>query len=240
MLTNPSAGRRLAGRLTILAAVAIALPLTATRAIEYVDKVPPAAPVAPATAASIAAQAAPAAPAAPASPESIAPIEPIRAIHVDKGLVVMNGKTRKWSDLTPEEKAEIRQSIAEARRELAEHRVDGREIQVEIQKAMAEAKFDKEDLQRDLAEARAEIASAMAEIDAHRAEMTRAGVDPEQLKASIKASLKGVESIDVEAIRRSALASVNMEQIQATIDQAMRAAEVELDRVEALDDKDDD
>jgi Spy/CpxP family protein refolding chaperone len=193
--------------------------------------------VAPATAASIAAQAAPV---APASPEAIAPIEPIHAIHVDKGVVVMNGKTRKWSDLTTEEKAEIRQSIAEARRELAEHRVDGREIQVEIQKAMAEAKFDKEDLRRELAEARAEIASAMAEIDAHRSEMTRAGVDPEQLKASIKASLKGVESIDVEAIRRSALASVNMEQIQATVDHAMRAAEAELDRVEALDNKDDD
>src|SRR4030095_6709307 len=46
MLTNPSAGRRFAGRLTVVAAVALALPLTATRAIEYVDKVVPAAPTA--------------------------------------------------------------------------------------------------------------------------------------------------------------------------------------------------
>src|SRR4029453_18816991 len=63
MLTNPSAGRRLAGRLTVIAAVAIALPLTATRAIEYVDKVAPADPQA---AAPVAAPAAPAAVGAPA------------------------------------------------------------------------------------------------------------------------------------------------------------------------------
>ena len=37
MLSNPTAGRRLTGRLMVLAAVAVALPLTATRAIEYVD-----------------------------------------------------------------------------------------------------------------------------------------------------------------------------------------------------------
>src|SRR4029434_3212618 len=43
-LTNPPAGRRLAGRLTVIAAVAIALPLTATRAVQYVDKLAPAAP----------------------------------------------------------------------------------------------------------------------------------------------------------------------------------------------------
>ncbi|HTK58950.1 MAG TPA: M56 family metallopeptidase, partial [Sphingomicrobium sp.] len=58
MLTNPSAGRRLAGRLTVIAAVAIALPLTATRAVEYVDKL---APTDPQPAAPVASAAGPAA-----------------------------------------------------------------------------------------------------------------------------------------------------------------------------------
>ena len=38
MLHNPTAGQRLAGRLMVLIVVAAALPLTATRAIEYVDQ----------------------------------------------------------------------------------------------------------------------------------------------------------------------------------------------------------
>ena len=37
MLSNPTTGRRLTGRALVLAAIAVALPLTATRAIEYVD-----------------------------------------------------------------------------------------------------------------------------------------------------------------------------------------------------------
>ena len=44
MLTNPTAGRRLSGRLMVLATVAVVLPLTATRAINYVDIADPAAP----------------------------------------------------------------------------------------------------------------------------------------------------------------------------------------------------
>ena len=45
MLNNPTTGNRTAGKLMIMTAVAIALPLTATRAIEYVDV--PEAPAAP-------------------------------------------------------------------------------------------------------------------------------------------------------------------------------------------------
>ena len=37
MLTNPTAGRRLSGRLMVCSPSGVALPLTATRAINYVD-----------------------------------------------------------------------------------------------------------------------------------------------------------------------------------------------------------
>jgi beta-lactamase regulating signal transducer with metallopeptidase domain len=248
MLTNPSAGRRLAGRLTVIAAVAVALPLTATRAVEYIDVPAPAPPQTATAAATVSPAAVPVTPATPAAPAAIAPIapiaplaavEPVHNVRVDDGMVTINGRTKRWRELTPAERTEIRQSIARARRELAEHRVDGAQIRREIQKAMAESKFDRKELERDLAEARREIARAMREIDAKSTEIRRGGVDPEQLKASIRASLKGVESIDVEAIRRGALASVDVEAIEANVDEAMRTAEAELDRVEALSEEQD-
>ena len=37
MLSNPTAGRRLTGRMMVIVAIGVALPLTATRAIHYVD-----------------------------------------------------------------------------------------------------------------------------------------------------------------------------------------------------------
>lgn len=246
MLTNPSAGRRLAGRLTVIAAVAIALPLTATRAVEYIDKVAPADPQAAAPVAATAAPAPPAAsatpaePASPAKPAPVVQVDPVRSIDAGKRVIVINGKTKGWDELTPAEKTEVRQSIAKARRELAEHRIDSDQIQAEIQQALAESKMDKDELQRELAEARTDVASAIAEIDAHSAEMRRAGVDPEQIKASVRASIKGVENIDVEAIRKSALASVDAAQIQANVEKALSAAEAELDRIDDLNDDDDD
>ncbi|HTK59124.1 MAG TPA: hypothetical protein VL336_09095, partial [Sphingomicrobium sp.] len=188
------------------------------------------------------AAAAPAPTAAPASPAALAPavkVDPLQSIDVGKRVIVINGKTKRWDELTPAEKANIHQSIAQARRELAEHRIDSTQIQAEIQQAMAESKIDKDELQRELAEARAEVASAMAEIDAHGAEMRRAGVDPEQIKASVRGSLKGIENIDVETIRKSALASVNTAQIQANVEKALSAAEAELDRIDDLDDDED-
>lgn len=242
MLTNPTADRRLAGRLTVLAALAIALPLTATRAIEYVDKVAPAesatATAAPAALASLASLQQPAAPAAPAQPAPVMPVDPIQAVNVNKGIVVIDGKMKKWSELTPEEKAHIRDAISEARRELAEHRIDREEIQREIEEALAEAHADHGELQRDLAEARADIDRAMAEIDAHADDIRRAGVNPEQIKASIRSSLAAVQNIDVVKIRRDALASVDRVQIETSIaaaEKAIEQAEDELDRIEDLD-----
>ena len=179
MLANPTSGRRLAGRLTVVTAVAIALPLTATRAIEYVDTVVPRSR-----------QSLPQQwprrrsrlhrppPRRCRSPARSPQQSPPRRSMPTSGMVMINGKTKRWNELTPDEKAEIRESIAEARRELAEHRIDRAELQREIQETLDEAQLDKQDLQRDLAEARADIARAMVEIDAHSAEIRRAGSKP--------------------------------------------------------------
>jgi hypothetical protein len=70
---------------------------------------------------------------------------------------------------------------------------------------------------------------AMREIDAHSAELRRAGQDPERIKASVRASLKSVESIDVEAITRQALAAVDHRAIAAS----MAAAEASIAKAQA-------
>ena len=237
MLSNPSSARRLSGRILLVATVAAALPLTATRAIQYVDV-----PMLSASAPQAVAPVAPIAAAASiAQPEKVAAERRHSNLSINDGMVTMNGQTKRWKDLTPAEKAEVRKSLAEARAELA--RVNNGEIQREVQSAMREARMNREDMQRELAQARIEVDEAMREIDAHSAELRRAGQDPEQIKATVRASLKAVEAIDVEKITREAMASVD----PATINAAMAAAqaglakaEAELERAEALDEQDED
>jgi bla regulator protein BlaR1 len=231
MLTNPSSGRRTAGRLIVLASVAMALPLTATRAIEYVDV-----PVTPASAEPVAALA-PAASVAPiAAAAPVAPLRPSKSLYIgDEGTININGRTKRWRDLTPAEKAEVRQEIARAKAELARTRIDREEIHRQVREAVSEAKFDKEELRRDLAEARDEIERAMREVDAQVVEIRRSGQNPEYIKATIRASLKAVEAIDVEAIQRQALASVDHKAIEASVaaaEASVARAQAEIDRVE--------
>ena len=131
----------------------------------------------------------------------------------------------------------IRRSMAQAREELARTRIDRGEIERELREAMAEARIDREELQRDLAGARADIAEAMREIDAHSAEIRRAGQNPEQLKRTIRTSMKAIERVDVDRITRDALASIDPRQIEAAIaaaEAAMRASEAEMSKIEAL------
>ena len=230
MLSNPTAGRRLTGRLMVVLAVAVALPLTATRAINYVD-VPAEDPAADATAAlagamlQVAPVAEPAEPAPPAQPLNIS----------RDGTLVFNGQAREWRDLSPAEKAEVRRSIARAKEDLARSQIDREEIQREIRQAMADVRIDREELRRDLAEAQADIDRAMRGVDAHAVHLRRSGQDPEALKATIRASLKSIEAIDVDEITRKALASVDHAAIEASLSsavQAMAEAEAEMERLE--------
>jgi len=229
MLRNTTAGQRLTGQLMVLGTIAVALPLTATRAIEYVDITVPSSAVAGAAATAAVQTVAPVQRAT-----ATAPVKPVKPLIIDGDeMIVVNGKTKSWKELTPEEKTEVRRSIAEARQELAQTRLDREEIQREIREAMAEAQIDQEELRRELAQAQAEINEAMSQVDANAAELRRAGQDPEQLKAEIRASLKTVESIDVEAITRQAMQSVDHRQIEASVEASMAAAEASIAKAQA-------
>lgn len=233
MLSNPTAGRKLTGRMMVLAAIGVALPLTATRAIHYVD-VPmlSGAPAAP-KAASISAVAPVAAVAQAAAPAAVAPVHKRGNLGINGGMVTMNGQTRQWKDLSPAEKAEVRKSLAEAREELS--RVNRDEIQRNVREVMEEARISKEEFRREMAEARVEIDRAMREIDAHSADLRRAGQSPEQLKATVRASLKSVEAIDIDAITRNAMASVNEAQMESAMAAAREGLEKAQDELDNLD-----
>jgi beta-lactamase regulating signal transducer with metallopeptidase domain len=227
MLSNPTAGRRLTGRMMVLAAIGLALPLTATRAIHYVDvPAPLKAVVAPA--------AVPATAAVTAQPASVA-----SPVNISDDKVTINGQTKRWQDLTAAEKAEVRRSLAQAREEIS--KINHEEIQREVREAMNEARINQDEMRRELASARAEVDQAMREIDANAAEIRRSGQDPEQIKAIVRSSLKAVEAIDVQAITRSAMASVDPAVINAALAAAeagLEKAEAELERVEEMNERD--
>src|SRR6185503_9194006 len=83
MLRSPNPGRRIVGRLMVVSAIAIALPLTASRAVEYLDvAVPapaavPAAPAVPAAAPKVARIVTRIVPAAAVVVQPVAPVRPV-------------------------------------------------------------------------------------------------------------------------------------------------------------------
>ena len=241
MLSTPSAGKRMIGKLMIFAATIIALPLTATKAIDYVDVLsPPSAPQAPAAPAAplaLSAQAvAPVAPTAPVAPLApLPPTPPATSFNIDGDQITIGGKAKRWNELTPAEKEQVRRELAEARAEITRTRIDRAEIEREIRESMADMRIDHQEMARDLAEARIEIDRAIREIDVNAAEIRRSGQDPEAIKAQVRASLKAVEAIDVEAITRQAMAAVNPAAIAASVaaaEASIAQAQAQIDRLE--------
>lgn len=225
MLTTTTPRRRLAGKIVVLAALGIALPLTASRAIHYVDvPAPPAAPAVPRAPLVAAALQAPAAPAAPVAPT--APVAPVAPLSKEDRMTI-DGERKDWDALTPAERAELRRELARAREEL--RRVDLDEVGRDVREAMAEVRIDREEIRRELAQAKAEVDAAMREIDANAAELRRAGQDPEAIKASVRASLS---AIDPDAIARSVHASVHASVNEHSIRASIRAAEAGLRHAE--------
>lgn len=231
MLNVQTPSRRIAGKLIIVGALAVALPLTATRAIQLVDvqaPTPPSAPLAPTPAIAPLAPL----PSLPAAPQlaPLAPLPPAPPLPpIKRGKVMIDGQERDWKTMTPEEKARIRASLDEARRGLAATHIDRAAMRAELQEAMADMKVDQAEMRRDLEEAGREVDEAMREIDKSAVELRRAGHDPETMKATIRASLKAVAAMDIDAITRRAMAGVD----PALIERSIAAAEAGIARAQA-------
>ena len=288
MLRNSSPERRIAGRLLVVTAIAAALPLTAGRAVAYVDvpqaprpvaTPPSAAPaVAPlASAAAVAAQPTPApvpAAAAAAAPSPRTPASTY-ALTTDDGkhlsfvatpvtastysvvsadgqhfilngsspqqfeirdngeTFIIDGKKKRWDQLTPAERDQVRRAVAKANDALAKTHIDQARIAEDLARIPDPAKMA--EIQRRLGETQARIEQSVRRLEAEETRARAAGRNPDQLEAAIRATLQSVQAIDFSAASR-ALASVDRQKIAADVANAqasMEAARAELARIQA-------
>ncbi|MBA3670237.1 MAG: hypothetical protein H0W71_09305 [Sphingomonas sp.] len=231
--------RRKLGFAAIVAGVLVALPLTATWAINYVDVAAPPAPnsplasiaaAAPASAAAPISPASPAAPNAPVAPVKLAALAPVSSgVSIGPGdisfiandSVHISGVTKKWSDLTPSERARIRTETAKARRQLNEQIA---RLPQEMAQAKRETdKFRNGEFRREMESARQDMRNAIAEIDGEAADLRANGVDPEKLKVEIRRSMSSLENMNIDKVVRDALASVDPEKIRADVMSAAKS-----------------
>jgi bla regulator protein blaR1 len=257
MLRNPNSHRRVVGRLLVITAIAAALPLTATRAVHYVDvpsaqrpvAVPRATPaVAPlASAAVVAAQPVRAVePARLVHASAAAVADPAPVVHVDDrdnftisgDLVTIDGVTKRWEDLTPVEKARVRSEVAKASEALARTHIDQARIAQDLARIPNPAQMA--GIQRQLAGTRASLASSVRRMDEQADRDRAAGRNPDQLETAIRVTLRSAQAIDFGAVSR-ALANVDRVKIATSVANAqasMDAGKAELARMQARIDAD--
>jgi len=244
MLRNPKPAGTVAGKAIIVAGIAIALPLTASRAVDYVDvpvapappvhaaaPVLPRAPVAPAAAPAPVAVLAAAAPAPVARPSSQMRFDD--NLSIDGDFITIDGRRKRWEDLTPAEKARVRDAVAKARTEIANVHIDRDRIMRSV--ASVPNKIQIEKIQRDVAQARVNVAQSMRKLQAQREQLRQVGFDPSVIEAQVQQAMKSVQSVDVQAIQRS-MSAADPAKIARSLDGAQRgveAARAELDRLQA-------
>jgi len=253
MLHSPSPARRVAGRLLIVSAAAAALPLTASHAVEYVDVPRPTATVAPSVRAAPAAAVAQAATAASAAAASVAVARPVQAaaqvppareldfdrnMTINEDQVTIDGKTKRWEELTPAERARVEEAVAKARTALANTHFDQAKMMRDLANIPDKARIDQ--MQRDLAAARGKMAESVRKMDEDISRARASGRPADQLEAAISERLASLRDVDFEGATR-ALAGIDREKISAEVagaQQSMERAKAELARIQAKIDAD--
>jgi hypothetical protein len=246
MLRSPNPTRRTVGRLMVVSVIAVALPLTASRAVEYLDvAVPasaavPAAHAVPAAASPVANVATPVVPAAAAAvAQPVAPARPVSPstgprfnsgdMTINEDRVIIDGQSKRWEDLTPEERARVRAAVAKARESLANTHIDQAKILESVRNIPDRKRM--EEIQREVQRAQANAAQAAQNINVNSADLRRWGINPEQLQANIRTALQSVQTIDM-----SSLATIDRDKIAADVSgaqQSMEKAKAELARIQA-------
>jgi beta-lactamase regulating signal transducer with metallopeptidase domain len=255
MLRSPSRTRRLAGRLLIVTAAAAALPLTASHAITYIDVPAPAAPAAPAVhatpapvavapvaAAAVQVAAAPTAAARPVAPAgrtaTYVESDNDGDMTINQNFVTIDGKRKRWEDLTPAEFARVKAAVARARTALANTHLDQAKLARDLANVPDPARIA--EIQRHLADTRARLAENISRIDAEAAEARASGREPDRLDAAIRERLQAAQSVDLDSAER-ALASIDRKKLAEQVAEAPRSiarAKAELDRIQARIDAD--
>jgi bla regulator protein blaR1 len=249
MLRTSNPARRLAGRLLVVTGIAAALPLTASRAVDYVDVAAPPPPVLASAPVSgiheptvVMAAEAPtrsrptaavlSASVAAAPRQGPAPVAR-DGITINDDRVTIDGVTKRWEDLAPAEKERVRSAVAKARASLAKTHIDEARLMAELAAMPDRARLA--ELQGELARSHANIDQAVRRMQAEEARARASGRDPDQLEQAIRATLQSVQAVDLGAASR-ALAGVDRDKIGADVAGAqasMEAAKAELARLQA-------
>lgn len=254
MTQLPNSRARKIGFLFIGASLAVGLPLTASRAVHYVDKLQPevmaaaipmpvtasatsAVPLVPIHAASLAA----AQPVAAAEAQELPRANPDGTVTVARGVtidrnsvaymgddrIIINGAIKRVEELTPAERSKLRTNIQRSLMDIQHERA-------ELPARLAEAKREMDriksgEFERELKDNLADLKRDLAEIDREAAHLRAAGEDPEKLKAELLRDIREAEAVDVAKEIREAMVEFNPDQIVAEV----REAEEQMHRLTA-------
>lgn len=140
--------------------------------------------------------------------------------------ISINGKSKEWKDLTPEEKAEVRAELAEAKREMREAireiRQERRELQSERRDTQRNHWVDREEMRRELDESRREIRRELRKLDSSGGNAEEVRIQ----KIALTEALRSLETMDIDKVVSEAMASVDWDQIDAQ----MARAEADMER----------
>jgi len=221
MLTSPNRGRRLAGKTLIALTAVAALPLTASRATEYVDvpavhaRTAISATTSPTHSATARATAEVASATATAAPNDAAdaglPIPDLKGVTLGKDdvaffqddTVLINQRRKRLEQLTAAERGRLRAVILKSQREQASERA-------ELPRRLAEAQLEADrarsgELKREFMRDREDLRRDLAEIDSRADELRADGEDPERRKAEIVKDLQELEATDIDKEVREAI-----------------------------------
>lgn len=255
ILASPSVGRRVAGKALVTVTAAAVLPLTASRATQYVD-VPPApatsraGPVgstgnagpAPEPAKIASAARAAVAPGVGAADELPYPdlggvtLGRNDVAFMEDDTVLISGKRKRLEQLSGAERTRLRASILRSQQDLVRDRA-------ELPGRLAEARRDADrarsgELRREHMREIEDLRRDLAEVDLRAAELRAEGEDPEERKAEILRDLREAEATDIAEEERDAIAEADAAKAEAELrreEQQMARMMARLDQLDRRD-----
>ena len=239
MLNTPKSNQRFAGTMLVAGVIAVAVPLTASRAIQYIDLPMHAAaqPAAVVPAVALAAAQAQASPRPVARPARQSPRYQ-GDISISGDLITIDGKTKRWEELNSAERARVRGAVATARSALAETHFDMARVADTLGHIPDPEQIA--DIQHKLAHTQASLAESVRTLDEDAARARAAGRQPDELQSAIRNLLSSVQTVDLQNASR-AVANIDREKIAAEVSKAPESidrAKAELERMQARIDSD--
>ena len=230
IMTNSTNTRaRKLGFLILGGGLLLALPMTATSAVRYIDVAAPTpvlaarspAPVRPVSTVTQPIPVSPAVKLASLAQVSTVSPGPADISFIGNDSVTINGVTKKWEELTPAERARIRADTDKARKQLRKEMATMPERMADARREME--KFRNGDFAREMAQSKEGMRQALAAIDSEAGLLRATGQDPEKMRGDLLKSIREIEAMDIAKISREAIAAVDSAQIETSLREAQRS-----------------